>query len=303
MKKYLFLSCILSIFFCVKSVAKPLIHKVDKTISSAKANLSEQADDSNALQSLLDAGGVVNLPSGRTFNITKTVYITQNATIINGNMCKILYKGNDAAIDFKSVNAKIYPVRVTMSDLSIEVYNDGAEGIRWKSSYSSLKNCGIVLKGNNQTGIELCGDASGTGSYYNLFENCFIQGGASKGKTNLYGWRFTWDKSMPSRCPNANTWIGGRVGQCDVGMYINGCGNVINHMTAEGTGIAFQFDNPDSKNGCIQNRVVMPFIEVCQTAFKYGANSVGCLATSPFITGVKTLNEDLGKRNQPFLNQ
>lgn len=302
MKKYLFLSCILYIFFCVKSVAKPLIHKGDKTVNSAKVNLNEQADDSDALQSLLDAGNLVNLPAGKTFNISKTVYITTGSKIINGNMCKIVYTGTDAAIDFKRVNVKNYPVRVSISDLSIEVITDGAEGIRWRSSYSSLKNCGVVLKGNSQIGVELCGDVSGTGSYYNLFENCFIQGHASKGKTNSYGWKFTWDKAMPSRCPNANTWVGGRVGQCDVGMYINGCGNVINHMTAEGTGIAFQFDNPESITGCIQNRVVMPFIEVCQTAFKYGANSVGCLATSPFITGVKVLNEDSGKRNQPFLN-
>ncbi|SHL93302.1 hypothetical protein [Mucilaginibacter sp. OK098] len=257
---------------------------------------NNQTDDSDALQALLDKGGVINLPAGRSFTTAKTLYLKNNSEIVNGNMCIITYSGTDAAIDFQRTN-KNFPVRNTISDLTIIVQSPNAVGIRWKSSYSSLKNCSIALKSSNQIGFELCGDVSGTGSYYNLFENCFVQGSRQLGKTNQYGWKFTYDATFPSRCANADLWIGGRVGQCDVGMYINGSGNEVNHVAAEGCGIAFYFDNPDSKAGCVSNKVIMPYIEKCSTAFKYGSNSIANIATSPYMTGVPSIKEDVGKNN------
>ncbi|NRF39200.1 hypothetical protein [Pedobacter foliorum] len=254
-------------------------------------------DDSDEMQTLIDKGGIVNFPVGRVINILKPLVVKSNGIVIKGNMCTINYAGTGAAIDFSNVNNKNYPVRVSISDLSIVILKEGATGIRWKSSYSSLKNCSITLTANNQTGVELSGDVNGTGSYYNLFENCFIQGANQNGKINNFGWKFTYSQSMPSRCPNANTWIGGRVGQCDIGMYINGNGNVINHMAAEGSGVAFYFDNKDSKVGCVQNKVVMPYVEVCKVAFKYGQNSLGCLVTDPYMTGAKVVIEDVGAKN------
>ncbi|MCO5949300.1 hypothetical protein [Mucilaginibacter flavidus] len=255
-------------------------------------------DDTGTLQAYFDKGDVINLPAGKVFNISGTVYIRKNSQIVYGNMAVIKYSGSDAAIGFQRVNDKNYPVRVTIQDLSINVEGAGAVGIRWQASYSQLKNCGVSVAGNNDTGIQLCGDgANGTGSYYNLFENCFVQGGKQKGATGQYGWKFTYDKNAASRCPNSNTWVGGRVGQCDVGMYINGDGNVINHIASEGCGISFYFDNPDSKAGCVSNKVLYPYIESCKTAFKFGSNAIGCVASTPFVTSTPSLKEDLGTRN------
>jgi hypothetical protein len=258
---------------------------------------NNQADDTQALQALFDKGGIINLPAGRSFTITRTLYLKYNNEIVYGNMCTITYTGTDAAIDFKRVNNQFYPVRNTISDLSINLQNQGAVGIRWQSSYSSLKNCGIALTAPNQTGFELCGDVNGSGSYYNLFENCFVQGGRQRGFTNDYGWRFTHDSSTPSRGPNTNMWIGGRVGQCDVVMYINGNGNVVDHIATEGCGVSFYFDNIDSNVGCVSNKVLYPYIESCKTAFKFGANSINCVATAPYITSTPSTKEDVGSRN------
>ena len=116
---------------------------------------SVQNDDTEALQALFDKGGVINLPAGRTFTTTRTLYLKYNNEIVYGNMCTITYTGTDAAIDFKRVNSQFYPVRNTISDLSINLQNPGAVGIRWQASYSSLKNCGIALTAPNQTGFGL----------------------------------------------------------------------------------------------------------------------------------------------------
>lgn len=287
----------------------PLVHK-SIIYSKASADNAEtfgvkfdnKTDDSDALQALLDNGGVINFPAGKTALIKKTLVISKNAVIVNGNLCTLNFIGDGAAIDFSRVNVKNFPVRISILDLSINVVKDGATGISWKSSYSILRNVSVGLNESNQTGIELCGDVNGSGSYYNVFESCFIQGAAHKGKVNDYGWKFTYDKSTPSRCPNANTWIGGRVGQCEIAMNINGNGNVVNHMTVEGSTTAFYFNNDDSKAGCVQNRVVMPYVESCKTAFKYGINSVGCLVSSPYMTTISSVKTDLGKNNVLNLN-
>jgi hypothetical protein len=264
--------------------------------------VAKYQDDTGTLQAYFDKGGVVNLPAGKTFNIAGTVYIRSNSEIIYGNMAVIRYSGSDAAIDFQRVNVRNYPVRVTIQDISINIESPGAVGIRWQASYSQLKNCSIAVAASNDIGIQLCGDgANGTGSYYNLFENCFVQGASHKGATGQFGWKFTYDKSAPSRCPNSNTWTGGRVGECGVGMYINGNGNVVNHIASEGCGVSFQFDNPDSKTGCVSNKVLYPYIESCKTAFKFGSNAIGCVASTPYVTTTPSLKEDLGSRN--VLNQ
>ncbi len=264
---------------------------------------SNQADDTQELQAMLDKGGVVNLPAGKTFNISGTVYITKNNEIIYGNMCTIVYTGGDAAIDFQRINGQFYPVRITMSDLSVNVKNPGAVGIRWQASYSSLRNCSISVSQNNQTGFELWGDKNGSGSYYNLFENCFVQGDRQHGKTNQYGWKFSYDKSTPSRCPNTNMWIGGRVGQCDVGMYINGNGNVVDHIATEGCGVSFFFDNPDSPVGCVNNKVLYPYIESCKTGFRFGPHSISCVGSLPYMTSTPSIKEDAGQKNTFNFNQ
>jgi hypothetical protein len=267
-----------------------------------KSKVDNYQDDTQALQAYFDSGDVVTLPAGKIFNISATVYVRRNSQIINCNMAVIKYSGSDAALSFQRINNKNYPVRITIQDLSINILTPGAVGIMWQASYSQLKNCGVSLAANNNIGIQLCGDgANGTGSYYNMFENCFVQGARQKGAVGQYGWKFTYDKNAPSRCPNSNTWIGGRVGQCDIGMYINGDGNVVNHIAAEGCGISFHFDNPDSKVGCISNKVLYPYIESCKTAFKFGANSIGCVVATPFITSTSSIKEDLGSKN--ILNQ
>ncbi len=271
-------------------------HKLLKAPS--KSLKSAQADDAVVLQALLDKGGVINLPAGKTFTISRTVYLKYNAEIIYGNMCTINYTGTDAAIDFQRIGGKFFPVRNTISDLSINISSPGAIGIRWQCSSSSLKNCGISLKADNEIGVQLWGDVGGSGSYYNLFENCFVQGSRQAGSAGQYGWKFTYDQSTPSRCPNTNMWVGGRVGQCDVGMYINGNGNVVDHIATEGCGVSFFFDNPDSKVGCVSNKVLNPYIESCKTGFRFGSNSIGCIATKPYATSTPSMKEDMGSKNE-----
>jgi hypothetical protein len=287
--------------FLILSIALmwPLYSNGNNKLSNLNKKLlkDNQTDDTPALQALLDRGGIINLPAGKSFTTTKTLYITHNSEIIYGNLCTITYLGTDAAIDFRRVG-KFYPLKNTISDLSILVQAPGAVGIRWQCSYSSLKNCSVGLKGNDEIGIQLCGDINGSGSYYNLFENCFVQGSSQNGSTNEYGWKFTYDKSTPSRCPNTNVWIGGRVGECNIGMYINGDGNVVEHIATEGCGISFYFDNPDSKVGCVSNKVLYPYIESCKTAFKFGPNSIGCVATKPYATSTPSMKEDIGNRNE-----
>jgi hypothetical protein len=292
MKKLFLILSVIAFAITSSSAHHKLLKAPSKSLKSA------QADDTGMLQALLDKGGIINLPAGKSFTTTRTLYLKSNSEIIYGNLCTINYTGSDAAIDFLRVGGKNYPVRITISDLSINLTSPGAVGIRWQCSSSSLKNCGVSLKTNNEIGFQLCGDVNGSGSYYNLFENCFVQGSRQIGSSGQYGWKFTYDQSTPSRCPNSNVWVGGRVGQCDFGMYINGNGNVVEHIATEGCGVSFFFDNPDSKVGCVSNKVLYPYIESCKTGFRFGANSTGCIASKPYATSTPSMKEDAGNRDE-----
>src|SRR5690606_35835164 len=99
--------------------------------------------------------------------------------------------------------------------------------------------------------------------------------------------------------PNANTWVGGRVGQCSVGMDINGYGNIINQVTIEGCNIAFKIGySRDINATAVLNKIISCYIEIAQIAFDMGHNSRACQIETSFMTGVKSKVSDKGFNNK-----
>lgn len=258
-------------------------------------------DDSAALNAMFvaGAGGTIELEPGKTYKCLSTLTIRGDATKIKGNGATINSYATGSAITFALVGGTRYPVNVDIQDLSIVAYGVGAYAIRTLTSYSTYRRVSIALPIVNVSGrgFALAGDeTNGTGPYYNTFINCDVQS-ASSGTDHI---GYSMIAAAPGyRSPNANTWIGGRVGQCLKNYVIKGNGNMLVNPDSEnaaGVGTAISFE-ADTTVNCQQNTVTGAYIENASVAFNFSTNAKDNYIYGGFGTGVTTLKTDSGSGN------
>jgi hypothetical protein len=156
----------------------------------------------------------------------------------------------------------------------------------------------MVAGMTNAIGWKLATDITiANGPYYNLFLRCSVQGVSAENQTGV---KFS-SNGVTYFAPNANTWIGGRVGQCTAaGFLIAGAGNVISGVAVENqtlTGIAYSFAGTASIAGCVNNVVEGGYVEGADKVFKFSANTAGNQVGNPYITGATTIIDDSGTDN------
>jgi hypothetical protein len=256
------------------------------------------------IQSAIDAvavtGGRTIVFSTKLYRIDSTVQVKANNTVIDGRGCELDYYGASVAFDFVPIGGVTYPVSCRISNVSIRVRTAASgTGFRIRASYSMFENLNVVLyvAATSARGIMLLGDeTNGTGPYYNQFFNCTIQS-QSLGLDHI---GISFAASAPSyRAPNANTFYGGRVGQCQKGFVIKGNGNAFYNPTIENsalTGTAITFEGDTAVN-CSQNQIFSSYIENANVAVSFTANANNNSVYSQFITGVSTRFLDLGTNN------
>ena len=256
------------------------------------------------IQAAIDAasadGGRGVVFSTKAYRINSTVQIKAHNTVLDGRNCELDYYGAGIAVDFIPVGGTTYPVTCSLSNIALRVRTSvTGTGFRIRASYSTFRNLSVVLyaAATSARGITLVGDeTNGTGPYYNQFYNCGVQS-QSNGLDHI-GISFV--AAAPAyRSPNANSFYGGRVGQCLQGIVIKGSGNAFYNPTIEnaalaGTAIKFEADSPVN---CIQNQVFGAYIENAATAFLFSANADYNSVYSPFATGVSTYSTDSGTGN------
>jgi hypothetical protein len=258
-------------------------------------------DDTAAIQDALDAanGGTLYFEA-KTYKTTASLVIPGHTTKIEGRGAIIDYYGSAHAIGYALVGGTTYPVETGIRQLGINVNSGiGASGIQLRTSYSQFEEVVITLRVGavSARGFVLVGDeTNGTGPYYNMFLRCGVQSGS--GGADHIGVSFV--ASAPIyRSPNANTWIGGRIGQCATGIIIKGAGNTFINPTIENaalTGTAIKFEADTSVN-CTQNQVFGSYIENANIAVQFTANANFNSIYSQFLTGVGTDVSDLGTNN------
>lgn len=257
-------------------------------------------DDTTALQAAFDAAanGTIILPYA-TYKTTGTLYVSQN-TIVLGCDSTIDYFGTGNAIDFNLV-AGVYPQNIAIQDLNV-LLEAGSAAVAWniRASHSRFTSLFAGLKSGSPgaTGFALVGDDSGgTGPYYNTFINCWVQGQG----TGQTGVNFV-NQAPNYRAPNANTWVGGRVGQVVTAFIISGDGNTLLNPTVEGSTTAFKFDS-GSAIGCINNSLFGHYVESCTNAYVMTANASGTGIFGGFLTGITNILTDSGSQNYVVGNE
>jgi hypothetical protein len=253
-----------------------------------------------AIDAASAAGGTSVVFSTKSYRIDSTIQIKANNTVIDGRTCELDYYGANVAFDFIPLGGTTYPVSCRISNIGIRVRTAvTGTGFRIRASYSVFENIGVVLyvAATNARGITLIGDeANGTGPYYNQFFNYAIQSQSS----GLDHVGISFVSTAPiHRAPNANTFYGGRVGQCAQGIVIKGNGNSFFNPTIENaaaTGTAIKFE-ADTAVNCVQNNVFGCYIENANIGVLFGASSNANSIYSMFQTGVATAVSDLGVLN------
>ena len=198
-------------------------------------------------------------------------------------------------------NVGIQPVNVALQNINVEISSNSggnAGGIRWGASYSNTKNVNIRIKGDNMVGLQLTTDDAGTGPYYNVFDQPFVQGDSNSGTplTGTKGVDFVSSTVTPSRSPNANTFIRPRAGGVYDGFDIKGAGNCLISPTTEAINrYHYLCDHPSVSSGSIRNSILNPYCEQypTSTAFRTGTNASACVMLLPYYTGIGTLFSDV----------
>lgn len=263
--------------------------------------VGDGTDETTKLQAALTAakGKVLNFGAGVTYKTSATLYMAAHSSGINGNGATIDSTAAVAVLDSTPVGTT-YLVNNHIRDLSIVARTANCYALRVRTSYTHYERVSIALPVSNVSGrgFALIGDTNGTGPYYNTFLNCDVQSNSLG--TDHIGVSLIQDPAT-NRTPNANTWVGGRVGQCLKNYVIKGNGNNFYSPTAEGAGIgvpatAFTFEG-DTATNCSENFVHSPYIESVQNGYFFNANSTNCAFFYGFTTGVTTLINDLGTNN------
>lgn len=255
------------------------------------------------IQAALDAGASKTIDFGNdgtwpvTFKTLGTLYISGLNTRIEGRGAVIDYYGTGAAFRWNLFNGTIYPQDNMIRQLNVYVNNGpSSSAFLIQTSHSRFEDVGIGLRvgATSAKGFVLVGDeTNGTGPYYNYFEKCTVQ--SSSLSLDHIGVLFA-TNAPGYRGPNANVWVGGRIGQCATAFKITGNGNVIIGATIENVntlnGICYDFVGPAAfKN--TQNQVYGGYIENANTVFRIDALTNGTIIEMPYMTGVGTILNDL----------
>ncbi len=275
---------ILFLFFF--SCTKVVYQVVDKSVMDLSKNFD---NDTDLIQYLLDNNLVVQLEN-REYIIDKTIYLYKYFHQLKGyGSTQLRYTGNGIALSYRRSSNYVFPTMTQVRDISIIIEKDNCIGMQIMASHSTFENISIGILGNNSFGFKVIGDKNGTGSYYNIFTKCSVQGNMQTGKKNQIGIDLVFEDSEPNRCPNANSFYGGRIGQVSTGIRIRGGGNTFYSPVLEGvTERCFDFDHPSSTVGCVENNVYSPYIEGADGVIVayFGKNSIGCHVNNPFITSI-----------------
>lgn len=255
------------------------------------------------IQAALNAGASKTIDFGNrgtwpvTYKTLGTLYISGLNTRIEGRGATIDYYGTSAAFQWTLFNGYIYPQDNMIRQLNVYVNNGpSSSAFLIRTSHSRFEDVAVGLRvgAASAKGFVLVGDeTNGTGPYYNYFDNCTVQSGSlSKDHVGVL-----FSTAAPGyRGPNANVWVGGRVGQCATAFRITGNGNVIIGATVENVntldGICYDFVGPAAYKNT-QNQVYGGYVENANTVFRIDANTNGTIIEMPYMTGVGTILNDL----------
>lgn len=274
----------------------------DNAISAFDRKIKTDAD---LIQHLLDNNLVVQLEN-REYNVDKTIYLYKYFHQLKGGGSTLLnFSGTGSALAFRRSTNGNFSTMCQVRDLSIVIKNSNCIGLEILASHSTFDNISIGIIEDNSTGFKIMGDKNGTGSYYNIFTKCSVQGNTHMGKKNQIGINLAFEAAVPNRCPNANSFYGGRIGQVGIGILLTGCGNTFYSPVLEGiTERCFEFDHPSSPVGCVGNNIYSPYIEGADgvNVAYFGKNASDCHVINPFVTSIGTTgriekNERLDNNN------
>lgn len=211
-----------------------------------------------ALNATLSTGGTVYFPYG-TYKVGTTLKINKQNQVIYGNNSIINFIGTGYAIDSDLVGGTIFPQYLQMQDFYIAVGATATGGIKYRFSYGWIKNVTVQIPTSNQIGWFI--DCNGTGSYYNTFENCGVNG-FTNGTTVVNQKGFAFESGVVA--PNANVFISGRISAVKLPWAIYGYRNLLLGVTVEGTadsGTVFTIGNTAFPLSTGYNQIVNPYLE------------------------------------------
>lgn len=226
------------------------------------ADLTGVADSASAIQAAFNAtlstGGTVYFPYG-TYKVGTTLKINKHNQVIYGNNSIINFTGTGFAIDSDLVGGTIFPQYLQMQDFYIACGATATGGVKYRFSYGVIKNVTTQIISTNQIGWFI--DSNGTGAYYNLFENCGVNG-FTNGTTVVNQKGFSFESGVVA--PNANVFIGGRISAVKLPWAIYGYRNLLLGVTVEGTansGTVFTIGNTAFPLSTGYNQIVNPYLE------------------------------------------
>jgi hypothetical protein len=260
-------------------------------------------DIQNAIDSISE--GTIYLPTG-DYRVDNTIEINKNNVHLCGLTTATLVTpptvslgGSDVVINaYKSTGGN--PVNVAITNVNVEVSSNGGTnfaGIRWGCSYSSLNNVNVRIKEDNIYGIVLQTDDGGTGPYYNTFNRVFVQGDSNSVTplTGVTGVLFNSAPSTASRSPNANAFVGCRVGSCYNAYDVKGARNTFISCTSEAiNNYHYYMNHPTVSSGSVGSTVLNPYCEnyPTSTVMFCNANASSNQLLYPYYTGVGTVLTD-----------
>jgi len=266
-------------------------------------------DDTAAIQAAIDAAVAEGIYCGEVV-FEPTIYRVNSQIVIDGR--NLIISGKNAQLDYYGTSgaclaisnvtnpvAAIYPNDVTIRDIIVKVFAAGGHGIDCKTSHSLYENISVTLT-STATGASayrwIGDETNGTGPYYNTFLKCKCN--SQSLSTDHIGIECITTGPV-NRGPNANTWIGGRIGQMSTGIKLTGHGNNFYGVTYEGiaaTGTAFKFFGPAAAK-CTQNSIYGYYVENVGTLAEFNTHALGCGLFNGFATGVTTFKTDNGTNN------
>ena len=268
------------------------------------ADPTNTVDSSLAIQAAIDSitEGTVIFPAG-DYRIENEITIQKNNIELIGLSTATLVVPTSATMTTGVVlniydNTGSQPVNIQLQNINIDVDTaSGSGGIRWGAKYSSMKNVNVRIRGDNMSGVYLVADDAGSGPYYCVLEQVFVQGDSSSGTplTGTNGFNFVSSTATPSRNPNADTFIRCRVGGCYTAYSIKGHGHSFVSCTSEGIdGYHYYCGHPSSPSGASYNVISNPYCEQrnTSTVFYCNTNASGNLMINPYYTGVATVFTD-----------
>jgi len=246
-------------------------------------------------------GAKFRLKPNTTYRIDAGVVLKGHGVKLEGNNATLDYYGTFAAVSFGLVGGTTYPVEVGIRQLNLIINSgEGPTGVQIRTSYSQFEEVSILLRAAaaSAKGFLLAGDEeNGSGPYYNMFLRCSVQS-ASAAEDHV-GVFFS-SVAPLYRGPNANTWVGGRVGQCATAVRIVGSGNSFYGLTIESVGnvgTAYHFANT-SATGTVSNTVLGGYIENGNIGLLFDSLAIGNVVSSLYTTGLATTISDSGTFNE-----